>query len=207
MPEIQGKMDFNPELNTDFEDNLPFQEGVISETYQWPDKAFFQEPQILENLINTSRLVQKFMPKQADIDKILKVIQGKVITVMHLPVTVMEIQAGYLVSPHFEDIYLYLAKNKLSSTKALIQKVETLVEKYILFDLLLLKTVPTPEKETAVLTIPAVCTEKTITLYDPGLFAGHHGVIKTYLTMNDKFFVPNSIHYYDLILKDATFVR
>ena len=31
-------------------------------------------------------------------DKILKVIQGKVLKGMHLPLTVKEIQAGYLVS-------------------------------------------------------------------------------------------------------------
>ena len=27
------------------------------------------------------------------------------------------------------------------------------------------------------------------------LFAGHQGIIKTYLTINDKFFIPNLIHY------------
>ena len=43
--------------------------------YQKPDKPCFQEPQKLESLINTGRLVQKFLPKQADIDKILKIIQ------------------------------------------------------------------------------------------------------------------------------------
>ena len=30
---------------------------------------------------------------------------------MHLPVTVKEIQAGYLVSPYFKDLYLFLAQN------------------------------------------------------------------------------------------------
>ena len=44
MPEFPGKVDTRPELNTNFEDNSPFQEGVISETYQRPDKSFFQEP-------------------------------------------------------------------------------------------------------------------------------------------------------------------
>ena len=29
----------------DFEDNSPFQEGIISEIYQRPDKSYFQEPQ------------------------------------------------------------------------------------------------------------------------------------------------------------------
>ena len=33
------------------------------------------------------------------------------------------------------------------------------------------------------------------------LFAGHQGVIKTYLTINDKFFIPNLIHYLRLYIK------
>ena len=35
----------------------PFQEDVISEMYQCPDRSYFQEPQDLESLINTGRLV------------------------------------------------------------------------------------------------------------------------------------------------------
>ena len=31
-------MDINPELNTDFEENSPFQEGITSEAYQRPEK-------------------------------------------------------------------------------------------------------------------------------------------------------------------------
>ena len=31
---------------------------------------------------------------------------------MNLPVTVKEVQAGYLISPHFRNLYLYLAQNK-----------------------------------------------------------------------------------------------
>ena len=50
-------------------------------------------------------LIQKFLPKQADIDKILKVIQGKVLKSTHLLVEIKEIQAGYLNSPHFKDIF------------------------------------------------------------------------------------------------------
>ena len=34
----------NTDINVDFEENSPFQEGVISETYHGPDKPFFQEP-------------------------------------------------------------------------------------------------------------------------------------------------------------------
>ena len=80
------------------------------------------------SLINTGRLVQTFLPKQADIDKILKIVQRKVLKGMHLPVTVKEIQAGYLISQYFKDLYLYVAQNKLPSTKTAIHKVEMLAE-------------------------------------------------------------------------------
>ena len=64
----------NPDINLDFKENSPFQEGVISETFQRPDKSFFQDLKDLNDLINMGNLIQKFLPKQADIDKILKVI-------------------------------------------------------------------------------------------------------------------------------------
>ena len=34
----------NPDINLDFEENSPFQEGVISKMIQRPDKSFFQDP-------------------------------------------------------------------------------------------------------------------------------------------------------------------
>ena len=37
--------------------------------------------------------------------------------------------------------------------------------------------------------------DKIITLYHSSLFTGHQGVIKTCLTINDKFFIPNLVHY------------
>ena len=52
-----------------------------------------------------------------------------------------------------------------------------------------------PEKETAVLAKPEMCADKIIILYHKSLFAGHQRVIRTYLTISDKFFIPNLIHY------------
>ena len=104
-------------------------------------------------------------------------------------VKIKEIQAGYLHSSYCKDIYLYLSQNKLPSSKTAIKRVEALAEKSIQLDLLLFKV--NPEKETAVLAVPEAFIDKIITLYHSSLFAGHQGVIKTYLTMSDKFFIPN----------------
>ena len=103
--------------------------------------------------------MQTFLPKQADIDKILKIIQCKVLKGSQLSETVKEIQAGYLNSAYFKDIYLYLSHNILTSSKVDIRKVEALAEKYILLDSLLFKITVTPEKQTAVLAIQETCTD------------------------------------------------
>ena len=107
------------------------------------------------------------MPNQADIDKILKVIQRKVLKGMHLSVMVKEIQAGYLSSSYFKDIYLYMAQNRLPSSKSASRKVEMLAKKYILLDSLLLKVMSSPEKEMAVLAIPETCVDSIISCIIP----------------------------------------
>ena len=175
----------NTGINLDIEENSPFQEGIISETIQRLDKSFFQNPKRLEDLIDMGDLIHKFLPKQTDIDKILHIIQRKVLKGTHLPVEIKEIQAGYLHSPYFKEIYQYLLQNKLPHSKLAIKKLEALSERYILLDSLLFRIYP--EKETAVLAILEACTDKIITLYHKSLFAGHQGVIKTYLTISDNF--------------------
>ena len=72
---------------------------------------------------------------------------------------------------------------------------EALVEKYILLDLLLFKITVMPDKEATILAILETCTDSIIALYHSSLFAGQQGFIKTYLTIRDKFFILNLIHY------------
>ena len=154
---------------------------------------FFQKPKSLDDIIDTGNLIHKFLPKQMDIDRILQIIQRKVLKGTYLPIEIKEIQTGYLHSPYFKEIYQYLSQNKLPHSKMAIKKLEALSERYILLDSLLFRIFP--DKETAGLAIPELCTDKIITLYHKSLFAGHQGVIKTYLTISDKYFIPNLIHY------------
>ena len=106
----------------------------MSKTFQRQDKSFFQEVKELGDLINKGNLIQKFLSKQADIDKILKIIQRKVLKGTHLLVGIKEIQARYLHNSYFKDIYIYLSQNKLPSSKVSIRKVEALMKQYILLD-------------------------------------------------------------------------
>ena len=112
-PDIKNSIDCRKDLldtdldrNVDIEENSPFQEGIISVTYERPDKSYVQEPYELKDLIDTTKIVQKFLPKQTDIDKILDIIKRKVLKGTHLPLTIKEIQAGYLNSPYLKT-YVY----------------------------------------------------------------------------------------------------
>ena len=108
-PDISDPLDSQKDLldndldrKVEIEENSPFQEGIISEIYERPDNSYVQEPQELTDLIDTTKLIQKYLPKQTDIHKILDIIKRKVLKGMYLPLTIKEIQADYLTSPYFK---------------------------------------------------------------------------------------------------------
>ena len=108
-----------PNPRTDIEENSPHQEGIITEAYVAPGQSYLEQPQELIKLVNTSKFVQRHLPQQADIDKILNVSKRKVLKGTHLPITIKEIQAGYLNRPFFKDLYRYLAQNIMPSKTTL----------------------------------------------------------------------------------------
>ena len=68
---------------------------------------FFQNPKRLEDIIDKGNLIHKLLPKQKDIDKILHIIQRKVLKGTHLPVEIKKFRQG---------IYIALILEKYTST-------------------------------------------------------------------------------------------
>ena len=77
--------------------------------YKSPDKSYLEQPQELSDLVDSTKIVHKCLPKQVDIDKILNIIKRKVLKGTLLPLTIKEIQAGYLSSSFFKDLFVYLS--------------------------------------------------------------------------------------------------
>ena len=207
-PDVTNSIDSQKDLldndldrKVDTEENSLFWEGIISETYERLDTSYVQEPYELTDLIDSTKLIQKFLPKLMDIDKIQDIIKRKVLKGTHLPLTIKEIQAGYLSSPYFSDLYLFLLQNRLPRKRSSVRKVEMLAGKFVLLDSLIFKLVTIPDKEMALLAIPNICVDKMIALYHVSLFAGHQDVVKMYLMMKDKFFIPNLMHYLRSFIK------
>ena len=74
-------------------------------------------------------------------------------------------------------------------------KVEILSKRFILLDSLLFKLITVPDKEKILLAISEAYADRIIVIYHGSLFVGPQGVIKTYLTISDKFFIQNLMHY------------
>ena len=113
-----------PEPNMDIEENSPHQEGIITETYVVPNKSYLEQPQELIKVVNTSKVVQWCLPQQTDIDKILNIIKRKMLKGTHSPLTIKEIQAGYLARSFFKDLYRYLTQNVMPHKRHTRHKVE-----------------------------------------------------------------------------------
>ena len=63
--------------------------------------------------------IRKHIPRQSDIDKIVKSIETQVIHRLELPIQAQDLVKAYQTSMHFHDIYHYITDRKLpSGTKA-----------------------------------------------------------------------------------------
>ena len=51
-----------PDSNMDIEENSSHQEGIMMETYVMPDQSYLEQPQELIKLVNTSKMVQRYLP-------------------------------------------------------------------------------------------------------------------------------------------------
>ena len=50
-------LDLDTDINTDFEENSPYQEGIISVAYERLDKSYVKDPPELKDLLDTTKIV------------------------------------------------------------------------------------------------------------------------------------------------------
>ena len=80
---------------------------------------YTQTPQALVPIDTPLSIICKHIPRQSDIDKIVRNIETRVIHSLELPIQAQDLVKAYQHSTHFHDIYQYITDGKLpSSTKA-----------------------------------------------------------------------------------------
>ena len=84
-----------------------------------PEIEYTQMPQTLVPIDTPLSIIHKHIPRQSDIDKIVKNIETCVIHSLELLIQAQDLVKVYQHSTHFCDIYQYITDGKLpSSTKA-----------------------------------------------------------------------------------------
>ena len=88
-------------------------------TIQSPEIECTQTPQALVPIDTPLSIICKHIPRQYDIDKIVRNIETCVIHSLELPIQAQDLVKAYQLSTRFRDIYQYITDGKLpSSTKA-----------------------------------------------------------------------------------------
>ena len=84
-----------------------------------PEIEYTQTPQALVPIDTPLSIIHKHIPRQSDIDKIVKNIETCIIHSLELPIQAQDLVKAYQHSTRFCDIYQYITDGKLpSSTKA-----------------------------------------------------------------------------------------
>ena len=85
-------------------------------TIQPPEIKYTQTPQALVPIDTPLSIIHKHIPRQSDIDKIVKNIETCVIHSLELPIQAQDLVKAYQHSTHFCDIYQYIIDGKLPSS-------------------------------------------------------------------------------------------
>ena len=116
MPQ-NNPFDINSEL-------IPFQDQEVEAVFKTPELDDFLLPPVLGDQITDTTLMHRHLPKQTDRDRIMEQINRKYLAKLQLPCSIRDMQAAYLNSPHFKDIYMAVGMNKMPSKARTARKLE-----------------------------------------------------------------------------------
>ena len=151
----------------------------------------------LHKLVDTSKIPQRRLAQQSEIDLILKEIEMKILRQVHLPTSFRDLHAAYLNSPQFKDVYTYLLHHKIPSNPRKHTQVLAQASDYMVIDQLLFKITRDriTQKFKPLLCIPTLKINLLLHYFHSSLLGGHMGITKMYVTISQRFFCPNLAHH------------
>ena len=182
--------DIDP-IPTGLEPDGPFDMDDVQQNHRTPKKSDFELPPALSEKVNVDDVTSRYLPKQVDLESLLKDVQKKVLRQVHLPLSMKDMEGAYLASPYFKDIYVYLAQNRVPSQSRRAQRVNASAFGYLLIDKLLFKVEKDCTGElVAKLCIPDSKIDMILHSYHSTVLGGHQGVTKTTMTLRQIYFCP-----------------
>ena len=181
---------------------VPFSEGIVEPVFKRPEISDFEIPPVLEDMIPDGALIHKHLPRQADMDRIMIQINRKYLKRMHLPCSLKDMQAAYMQSPHFCDIYNVLMFNKYPKSRRTVEKLQqAMTGQYMVQGgLLYIYLKNNFGEHEPILCVPPSKIDVFLDQYHTSLLGGHSGITKCYQTLKQRIYCPNLPYYVRLYI-------
>ena len=183
--------DLEPGVDLDSNLEIPFSETSVEAMFRPPELKDFSLPPTLGEYAKGKEIISKTMPRQVEIDRLLKQINRKILRETRLPSSMKDLEAAYNCSSAFRSVYQYLKYNKLPPNRKLSVQVQTQAKDYFLLGCLLFKQVYHRDKlPDSVLCVPPSKMDNLLEYYHSTLIGGHQGITKTLNTLSSRFYCP-----------------
>ena len=152
-------------------------------------------PQALVPIDTPLSIICKHIPRQSDIDKIVKNIETHVIHSLELPIQAQDLVKANQHSTHFHDIYHYITDGKLPSSVKAQNCIRAEALNYVVINNFLYRIDTQKDRDLDkgnlfLLVIPEKYEPIIFNTYD-SLLAGHQGPYQTAMTIRQKYFIYN----------------
>ena len=133
-------------------------------------------------------IIHKHIPRQSDIDKIVKNIETRVIHSLELPIQAQDLVKAYQHSTHFHDIYQYITDGKLPSSVIAQNCIRAKAPNYVVISNFLFRIDTQKDRDLDkgnlfLLVIPEKYEPIIFNAYHDSLLAGHQGPYRTAMTI------------------------
>jgi len=180
--------------NLKFGDKIEARQGVgeIQQTHRAPETKWFNDNKPIFKSVESEGILRKHIPKQGEIDNILKDISKRVLRDYHLPIDSRTIRKEQLNDETFKPIIKYIEtsvppENKEAAKRVLNQSENYIVINGILFRLLMNKN----GESNLTLVIPDSIVPTIFEIYHGSMISMHQGVTRTFQKIRKKFYIVN----------------
>ena len=161
-----------------------------------PEIEYTQTPQVLVSIDTPLSIICKHIPRQSDIDKIVRNIETCVIHSLELPIQAQDLVKVYQTLSHFHDIYQYITDGKLPSSSKVQNCIRAEALSYVVINNFLFRIDTQKDKDidkgnSFLLVVPEKYKPIIFITYHDSLLAGHQGPYRTAMTIKQKFFIHN----------------
>ena len=165
-------------------------------TIRPPEIKYTKTSQALVPIDTPLSILCKQIPRQSDIDKIVRNIETRVIHSLELPIQAQDLVKAYQTSTHFCDIYQYITDGKLPSSSKVQNCIRAEALNYVIINNFLFKIDMRKDKDIDkgnlfLLVVPEKYEPIMFNTYHDSLLAGHQGPYRTVMTIRQKFFIHN----------------